>query len=343
MKLAALFSDNAVLQRDRAVPVWGWSKPGDTVTVEFAGQKKTAVADSSGKWLVRLDPMPASAEPRELRAGNLVVKNILVGDVWLCSGQSNMQWAVEQSNNATAEITAGNHPQIRLFSVPNKALLGRQLDVAAKWNTCTPETVKWFSAVGYFFGREIHRQVGVPIGLINSSWGGTRIEAWTSREALLTDAHCRGEIEEYEAWLKSPEGQKSLQDGHERTVDLEAWTNKQGRPDPGNTAHAKGWATRELDDAAWEEMPVPIGWQMHGLKHNGVVWFRRAVEVPAAWAGHDLVLHLGACDKTDTTYFNNVQVGAIGFETRSAWNTQSLALSGYADPVTEASWPVAMP
>lgn len=321
MKLAALFSDNAILQRDRAVPIWGWSTPGETVTVEFAGQKKSGKADASGKWLVRLDPMPASAEPRELRAGSLTLKNILVGDVWLCSGQSNMQWTVQQSNNAETEVATGNHPLLRLFTVPNKALLGRQTDITAAWKTCTPDTVKFFSAVGYFFGREIHQRAGVPVGLINSSWGGTRIEAWTSRDALLTDAHCRTEIEDYEKWLASPEGQQAIQDGKERTVDLELWTNKQGGRDPGNTGHPQGWAARDFDDAGWPEMPAPIGWQMHGLKHNGVVWFRRTVEVPVDWAGQDLVLHLGACDKTDITYFNNVQVGAIGFETRSAWNT----------------------
>ncbi|MEI6084678.1 MAG: sialate O-acetylesterase [Verrucomicrobiota bacterium] len=321
MKLAALFSDNAVLQRDRAVPIWGWSKPGESVTVEFAGQKKTASADATGKWLVQLDPLPASAEPRELHAGSCRIQNILVGDVWLCSGQSNMQWEVNLTNNAVAEIAAANHPLLRLFTVPNKALLGRQTDVDSHWQTCSPATVKTFSAVGYFFGREIAHQAGVPVGLINSSWGGTRIETWMSRDALLTDADCRLEIEDYEKWLHSPEGQQQIQDGRDRVEDLEAWEHKQGQPDPGNTGHGKKWAAREFDDSAWPEMPVPIGWQMHGLKHNGVLWFRRTVDVPADWAGQDLILHLGACDKTDTTYFNNVQVGAIGFETKSSWNT----------------------
>ena len=321
MKLAPLFSDHMVLQRDQPVPVWGWSQPGDTIAVECAGQKKTTIADSTGKWLVTLDPLLASHEPRELVAGDCRVKNILVGDVWLCSGQSNMQWPVKESLNGSAEVAAANHPRIRLFTVPRQAVLDPQVDVAATWQVCTPATIAQFSAVGYFFGRELLGKLDVPIGLIDSSWGGTRVEAWTSRDALWTDAELRNEIQMYEKWTQTPAG-RAVRESHQLSkTNIDTWIKSLGKPDPGNIGHAQGWAARDLDEAAWPTMPIPSGWQLHQHNFSGVFWFRRTVDVPAAWAGKDLVLHLGSADKTDTTYFNNVQVGAIGFESKSPWNT----------------------
>jgi len=320
MKLAALFSDNTVLQRDQYVPIWGWGEPGESITVEFAGQKKTTITNPDGKWFLRLDPMPACAEPRELRAGNCLVKNVLVGDVWLCSGQSNMQHVVDNSLNATAEVAAGDHPCLRFLTVPRLALMELLPDMKTEWQVCSPTTVGAFSAVAYFFGRELLQNLDVPIGLINSSWGGTRVEAWTSRDALMTNTELRAEVESFEKWLLTPEGREVCQRHVVSTADVEAFVNSQGKRDPGNTGHAQGWAARDLDDSTWPEMPIPSGWQMHGHNFSGVFWFRRTVDVPATWAGKELVLHLGAADKTDTTYFNNVQVGAIGFETKSAWN-----------------------
>ena len=326
LKLANLFTTNAILQRDRPVPIWGWSTPGETVTVKFARQKKTAVAGPDGKWLIYLDAQPASTKSRELTAVSgqqapVIIQNVLVGDVWLCSGQSNMQMSVAGSNHAEKEIAAAKHPRIRLFTVPNLALLEPQADVNAAWQICSPETIPQFSAVGYFFGRELLKKLKVPIGLINSSWGGTRVEAWTSRDALRTHAIARSEIDTFEKWRLTPEGRAAQEMQQVAVTDLEAWEHRQGKADPGNLGHGQGWAARDFDDSAWPEMPIPSGWQPHGHNFSGVFWFRRTVEVPADWAGQDLVLHLGAADKTDTTYFNNVQVGAIGFETKSSWNT----------------------
>lgn len=323
MKLASLFSDHMVLQRDCPVPVWGWSSAGDTITVAFAGQTKTAVAGADGSWTVTLDPMPASGGGTKLTAESkaektkLQLADVLIGDVWICSGQSNMEWPVDKTANGAAEIAAADHPTIRLFNVPRLALLGLQHEVKAEWKACSPGNIAEFSAVGYFFGREVQGATGVPIGLINSSWGGTRIEAWTSRAALETDSECRGEIEKLDAWYQSPEGRESTLDN----FSPEEWEHRQGSPDPGNRGHAQGWAAADFDNSAWSQMNIPSKWQEAGHLHTGVFWFRRVIDVPAAWAGQDLVLHLGACDKTDTTYFNNLQVGSIGFETSNSWCT----------------------
>ncbi len=324
MKLSSVFSDHMVLQRDQRVAIWGWGVAGDRVTVKFAGQEASIVVGKDGRWLVRLEPMKASAEPREMVVSasrekvEVRIKDVLVGDVWVGSGQSNMEWSVGQSANAAAELAAANHGTIRLFGVPRKAFVEVQTDVDAAWQECTPKNVENFSAVAYYFGRALKESLGVPIGLINSSWGGTRIEAWMSKESLKTVDRTRKEVEAMERSLNDPKIQESAA---EYTRDPIGWTRKQVIADPENAGFGKGWASAEFDDTGWREMKVPARWTEQGHPYSGVFWFRREVDVPAAWAGKDLVLAMGACDKHDTTYFNNVRVGAIGWEKVEAWCT----------------------
>ena len=187
LKIAAVFTDHAVLQRDKPVPVWGWADTGAEVTVEFAGQKKTAKADAGGKWQVKLDALKASAEAAELKAsageGNAVVlKDILVGEVWLGSGQSNMALTVGKANNYEQEQAAANLPNVRMFKEDSNGAPTAQADAKGEWLVCAPDKVGGFSAALYFFGREIHKTLGVPVGLINSSVGGTPIEAWIAED-----------------------------------------------------------------------------------------------------------------------------------------------------------------
>ena len=193
VKLAAVFSDHAVFQRDRAVPVWGTAEAGEKVEVVFGAQTKEVLADAAGKWRVVLDALPANAVPVELivRGTNTVtLHDILVGDVWLCSGQSNMERQVGERPgqkalpDAEAEIAAANFPQVRLFKVKKQKVASPGKDVEAVWEVCAPETLRRseFSAVGYFFGKKIHQEIGVPVGLIDATWGGTRIEPWSKRD-----------------------------------------------------------------------------------------------------------------------------------------------------------------
>jgi sialate O-acetylesterase len=188
LKLAALFSDGMVLQRDQEVPVWGWADPGSEVTVSFAGADHIARAGADGKFMIRLKRMKASVEPQSLvaEAGeeSIEVQNILIGEVWLCSGQSNMQWPVERSHDFENEKTAANYPLIRMFLTDLAANTELQKDCTGSWKVCTPETVGEFSATAYFFGRDLHNELDVPIGLIRSCWGGTRIEAWSPMDSL---------------------------------------------------------------------------------------------------------------------------------------------------------------
>ena len=190
VKLAPLFQDGAVLQRDKPVPVWGRTDADGKVTVSFGDQTKTTTADGMGRWQVNLDAMPASAESRTLTvtgdgAPPLEVKDLLVGEVWLGSGQSNMQWSIAQTRQEDQDLAAaGPVPLLRLFQVPRILNHSRQETVSAKWTTATPETARDFSAVGYFFGKQLAKELKIPIGIIHSSWGGSRIEPWWAEEGL---------------------------------------------------------------------------------------------------------------------------------------------------------------
>jgi len=189
VKLPAIISDHMVLQRGKPVRIFGTAEPGESVTVQFRGQTATGIAEPDGRWQVWLRPLEAGAAAEMTIAGRntLTVRDVLVGEVWVGSGQSNMQWTVKASNNPEEEARNANYPQIRLFRVPLKTMDTPQWDVEAKWEVCSPETVPQFSAVLYFFGRSLHRKLNVPFGLIQSAYGGTPAQAWTSKEALAAD------------------------------------------------------------------------------------------------------------------------------------------------------------
>jgi len=190
VKLPAIVSDHMVLQRGIPVKIWGWAEAGESVTVQFAGQTVTGMTQPDGKWGVWLSPLNASASGEMTVAGKntLKVRDVLAGEVWAGSGQSNMQWTVQRSMNPDAEASNANYLRIRLFRVPLKTAESPQPDVEAKWEVCAPDTIPQFSAVLYFFGRSLHKQMNVPFGLIQTAYGGTPAQAWTSKEALAADA-----------------------------------------------------------------------------------------------------------------------------------------------------------
>jgi sialate O-acetylesterase len=201
VKLPAIFSDNMILQRDQAVPVWGWADPDEEVTVAIAGQTAKAEACKEGRWKATLRGLKAGG-PFEMTvacpSGTKAFKNVLVGEVWLCSGQSNMQWSVAASNRAQEEIAAAKFPKIRLFTVPQKTADKPQDNCGGQWVECSPQTVPGFSAAGYFFIRELHKELGVPAGMINDSWGGTPAEAWASRKAMEREACLKPLLERWD-------------------------------------------------------------------------------------------------------------------------------------------------
>lgn len=226
LKLPAIIGDNMVLQQKQANPLWGWDTPGTEVTVKFSGQTKTAKAGADGKWTVKLDPLPANARPAVLSiqgSSKRDLQNVLVGEVWICSGQSNMQWSVNASWDADLEIATAKFPLIRLISVPQVGTQEPQKDFKGEWKECSPQTVGGFSAVGFFYGRVLHQMLDVPVGLINNAWGGSAAEAWVRRDVLEKDARFKGLIENWvarEKQLSSAEAKAA----HEKA--MAAWKEK---------------------------------------------------------------------------------------------------------------------
>lgn len=305
LRLPALFGDHMVLQCEQAVPVWGWAKPGEEVTVEFAGQKKTTRADVAGKWLVKLDPLKVNAEPQDLKVGSLVINDVLVGDVWLCSGQSNMGMNVGGSANAEQEIASANFPAMRLFSVAQNPSLTPTNDVKGQWEVCSPQTVGNFSAAAYFFGRELQRELNIPVGLLHSSVGGTPAEAWT-RLAALHEIPGLGERAEQEiAQFKSQD------DDNRKFVGARAaWEGKYGVKPPPIAETARGWAEPGLDTSDWKPVTLPAQWRNLGAKSGGVFWLRKEFTLPEAVAEKPLWLSLDwVSEQYDTVFFNGVEVG----------------------------------
>lgn len=204
VKLPALFGDNMILQRDKNVAIWGTADVGEAVTVQLGeGNIARGLTDSNGRWLVRLAPHSAATGLTLKVTGNnaLVFQNVAVGEVWICSGQSNMGFQLAQVTNAEAEIAGANFPNLRLFTVGPNPTLEPQSDLKGKWDVSTPETARRFSAVAFLFGRELHQKLGVPVGVVNSSWGGTVAEAWTSREALEAVTDLKSMVENQDALI----------------------------------------------------------------------------------------------------------------------------------------------
>ncbi|MFN0079961.1 MAG: sialate O-acetylesterase [Prosthecobacter sp.] len=200
VSLPVIFTDHMVLQRERPVPVWGWAEAGREVNVKFAGQAKATKADKDGRWKVTLDPLKASNDPQNLVVSGqntVVVKNVLVGEVWLCSGQSNMAMTVKGVKDAEKEMAAANFPLIRMFFVQSFTATSPQEQCKGVWQACSPRTIPNFSAAAYFFGRNLHQTLKVPVGLINSSVGGTAIEAWTSMDVMKDKTELQPLLEQW--------------------------------------------------------------------------------------------------------------------------------------------------
>ncbi|HWB13648.1 MAG TPA: sialate O-acetylesterase [Pirellulales bacterium] len=213
VKLPAIFSSHMVLQQGLNDRVWGLADPDEEVTVEIAGQKKTAKAGADGKWSVTLDPLPAGGPHTLSVKGRNEIKldDVLVGEVWICSGQSNMQWDVQLSNDPDLESLTAKYPNIRLISVPQVGTQEPQFTFNGQWDVCTPDTVKGFSAVGYFFGRQLHQTLGVPVGLIDDAWGGSACEAWIRRDTLAADERYKPLLTRWEELEKKYSEDKSLE------------------------------------------------------------------------------------------------------------------------------------
>jgi sialate O-acetylesterase len=320
LRLASPFQDHAVLQRDQPLPVWGWSAPNTRIRVALAGHEAHTLSNVAGDWLVRLPALPAGG-PHTLSVESpatgemLAITDLLVGEVWVASGQSNMEWPLDQSRPFTDEaIATADFAGIRFFKVGRRTHLGPHRTVDGEWKSATPSNAPLFSAVAFSFARRLHRELGVPVGILSSSWGGTIIESWTSRPTLAHNPDIAKWFAGYEALAFTAGRWKDAAplgpDGRSANPYLPA--------DPGVT---QPWHAASFDDSAWSSLTLPGTWQSAGEKYSGVVWFRRTVELPADWIGRDLELNLGAADKQDITYVNGAEVGRTGKDREDRyWN-----------------------
>ena len=320
VSMPAVFSNHMVLQRDLEVPIWGKAAPGEEVRVAFAGQEETAITDEFGHWTVTLKPMPASATPRAMTIqGNnrIDITDVLIGEVWVCGGQSNMEWTINNSNNPEEEKRDAKRPTIRLIKAPHITASSPQFTINAEWKAATPETAGQFSAVGYFFGRDLQDVLDVPIGLLSINWGGTRIEPWISRRSLSELPRSRDQMREL-GQQQDTYNAMSAADRQQRLETLQAASKRQTAGyldtqftnDPGSQGK---WFSKSLDDSSWKTTPEPRLYkdtEKSLANFDGGVWYRKTVDIPKAWAGKDLVLDLGSIDDSDITWFNGVRIGS---------------------------------
>jgi sialate O-acetylesterase len=304
----ALFTDDMVLQRDMAAPIWGWSTPGDSIAISVDGKPAgtPAIVGKDGKWLAKVGPFTAGGPHTVAVVGSkqqVTLKNVLFGDVWLCSGQSNMNWPVRLSLNAEEEVKRADFPQIRSFTVSFYAsLVPMKLPPAAQWEVCKPEFARNFTGVGYFFAREIHKTQKIPIGIIHSSAGATYGEVWVSPEALRK--HMPNDFKRELSAARAAAGEGA--ENYDYFAEIEKWV---AAVDPGN-ARQKVASDREFNTDGWIDITVPRAWQEAGIPDfNGLVWFRHWIDVPSDWAGKDLKIHLSTINDTDVVWLNGSLIG----------------------------------
>ncbi|WP_261990468.1 sialate O-acetylesterase [Hymenobacter sp. BT188] len=314
VRVPKLAGDHMVLQRDKPLQLWGWADAGEAVTVSFRGKTYPAkTGGPGGKWTVTLPAQPAGG-PYEMTIkgkNTLQIKDILLGDVWLASGQSNMEWPLQQNVvNFKQEIAQANFPCIRLLNVQDATAAAPQVEFKSKgWQVCSPQTVGGFSAVAYFFGRDLHQQYKVPIGLISSEWGGTLAEAWISGAALRKFPEFAPQV----AALESNMGPARQQADYQAA--LAAWKKSPASQDRGLTPGQLSWADPKFAATSWPSMQVPGLWEEQ-TDHpelntfDGIIWLRREVTLPTAAAGQPLSLSLAQIDDRDSTWFNGVLVGS---------------------------------
>ena len=303
--VSPIFGDNMVLQRGKPNPIWGWSEPGDKIRVEIQGRTATAVAEPDGRWQVRIDPPPAGG-PYTIRVSgrrSVVLHEVLVGDVWLCGGQSNMQFPLKAARNGDAEVASANHPEIRFFVVAPHSSYGHADVPEGSWKIVTPQEAAEGgpSAVAYFFARRVQETVPVPIGLIQDALGGTPAEAWTSPAAL-------GKLKDFDIPLAEVRRLGSA-GGTEYGNYIMHWYDEY---DIG--LKEGSWANPQLDDSGWKPVEIPGGFGELGVADvPALAWFRREVVLPDPLPSGRARLFLGSIEKMDTAYVNGQFVGA------SAW------------------------
>jgi sialate O-acetylesterase len=327
LELPSIFGDNMMMQQKTEAAIWGKAVAGETIEVTSTwGEKASAKAKADGKWLTKIKT-PVAGGPYEIKIkgkdSEITLKNILIGEVWVCSGQSNMEmplmgWPPKDTiEHSEREIKNAKYPKIRMFTVTKAVSVKPREDCKGFWEECNPENAKNFSATAYFFGRELHRELGIPIGLIHTSWGGTPAEAWTNSEYL-------GKVDGFVDFTSNIDELASLEAQYNKWLT----SHKTLTPTGDDEIFGKGVSFNDekcylakFDDSRWKTMKLPTLWENTELGiFDGVVHFRKKVNIPESWLGKDLMLELGPIDDIDITYFNGERVG--GYEGFGFWTVE---------------------
>ena len=313
VRMPLLFSDGMVLQRNKVIPVWGWADANEKVEVHFNKQTKTIIADQNGKWMVKLDSEKAGGPFELIISGKnkIVIKDVWVGEVWICSGQSNMEFQMYKTKNSKDEIEDSNYPMIRHFGVAQDLSGSLKEDLkAGKWAVCHKETISDFTAVGFFFAKKLYAELKIPIGIINTSWGGTCVETWTSRQAFEKNDEFKAmiaDVPQVDMDAVFEIYKKSVLDNIKKVQGFDVIM-----------ANENQFKDLNFKDANWPEIKVPSLWENQQIGNiDGIVWMRKTIVLSAEQAKKEAVLHLSKVDDEDVTYVNGVQVG-----TNNIWEAQ---------------------
>jgi len=312
IQLPVLFGDHMVLQQKDNVPVWGKAEPGGQVLVKISGQEKSAIAGDDGRWRIDLDPLTAGG-PYVLSVigqDTISIQNVMIGEVWLCSGQSNMDMAGSAGwgkvLNHEEEVVSADYENIRLFRVKHTPSIIPLTTINSDgWQICSPISIPEFSAVAYFFGREIYKDLKIPIGLIQSAVGGTVVEAWTSSNSLKNDP----DFADFVKVLKNTESDEKDQWQIYKDK-LAAWKASVKNQLKKASGLHQGWTKPGFKASDWKKMTLPGTWEKAGVDVDGIVWFRKEVTIPGNLQGKDLELSLGPINDFDVTWFNGEEVGS---------------------------------
>lgn len=303
VKTSSLFSDNMVIQQNQPIKIWGVADPNETVEVEFLNQKKKTKADNNGNWSVIL-ASHIYGGPYKMtikgKSNQIEFENVLVGDVWVCSGQSNMEWPVKNVMNASIEMSRSNNSKIRSFNVKQAIGTEPKEELEGTWMECTPSTVGDFSAVAYFFAKELNSNLDIPIGIINSSWGGTDIETWMSGDTFETMPQS---FKEKYNGLKIDNIEQFLAENKDKKAAFYTAMDN----DPGIS---EKWYATTTNTSSWNKMKIPQHWENVLGPLDGIVWYKYNLTLPKSDAGSTAVLQLGPIDDDDITWVNGEKIGA---------------------------------
>ncbi len=307
IRLPKIFSSNMVLQQGIEIPIWGWGEKGERIIVSFNNKTFKTRTDINGKWRVNLPPQEYGG-PFTLTVkgkNTVILDNVLIGEVWICSGQSNMQFRVDQSINADKEIESASFPKIRLFQVPLAVAQFPENDLNdGEWVECSPETVPGFSAVAYFFGRDIHSRLNVPVGLIHTSWGGTVAESWISPETIKDDADFKNRLAELQ--------QMDFENYRQAKIEQikEILGGEIPSEDKGMENGKPVWSGLDFNDSNWKEIKTPMYWENQGyIDIDGIGWYRKQIQLNEKQTNANITLHLGKIDDADITFINGFEIG----------------------------------